>query len=119
VTCLLDGKEIHRAQVPESLGPSVYGAAGGTAKGDFVIRLVNLSPVKQGASIDIAGAANAGKYSMAASSLSSRDLDAENSIAEPTKVAPVEHKVAAVGSKFQYEMEGNSFTVLRLSPEQK
>jgi len=119
VTCLLDGKEIHRAQVPESLGPSVYGAAGGTAKGDIVIRLVNLSPVKQGASIDIAGAANAGKYSVAASSLSSKDLDAENSIAETTKVALVEHKLAAVGSKFQYEMEGNSFTVLRLSPEQK
>ena len=119
VTCLLDGKEIHRAQVPESLGPSVYGAAGRTANGDVVIRMVNLSPVKQSASIDITGATNTGKYAIAASSLTSRDLDAENSITEPTKIAPVEHKLAAVGSKFQYEMEGNSFTVLKLSPEQK
>ena len=119
VVCLLDGKEIHRAQVPESLGPSVYGGAGRTAKGDVVIRLVNLSPVKQTASIDITGATSASKYSAAASSLTSRDLDAENSIADPAKVAPVEHKLAAVGSKFQYDMEGNSFTVLKLSPQQK
>jgi hypothetical protein len=119
VVGLLDGKEIHRAQVPESLGPSVYGAAGRNAKGDVVIRLVNLSPLKQSASIDIVGLTSAGKYSVLASSLASRDLDAENSIADPTKVAPIEHKLAAVGSKFQYEMEGNSFTVLKLSPEQK
>jgi alpha-L-arabinofuranosidase len=119
VVGLLDGKEIHRAQVPESLGTSVYGAAGRNAKGDVVIRLVNLSPLKQSASIDIVGLTSAGKYSVLASSLASRDLDAENSIADPTKVAPIEHKLAAVGSKFQYEMEGNSFTVLKLSPEQK
>ncbi len=117
VVCLLDGKEIHHAQVPESLGPLVYGAAGRTANGDVVIRLVNLSPVKQSASIDIAGATSAGKYAAVASSLTSKDLDAENSIAEPTKIAPVDHKLAAVGSKFQYEMEGNSFTVIKLSPE--
>jgi alpha-L-arabinofuranosidase len=49
----------------------------------------------------------------------SRDLDAENSIADPTRIAPVEQKLAAVGAKFQYEMEGNSFTVLKLNPEQK
>ena len=119
VVCLLDGKEIHHAQVPENLGSSVYGSAGRTAKGEVVIRLVNLSPQKQTANIDIAGATNGGKYSAVASSMMSRDLDAENSIADPTRIAPVEQKLAAVGAKFQYEMEGNSFTVLKLNPEQK
>ena len=115
VVCSLDGKEINRAQVPESLGPSVYGEAGRTASGDVVIRLVNLSPLKQSAGIDLAGAGNA-RYSLVASSMASKDLDAENSLAEPMKVAPVEHKLAAVGAKFQFEMEGNSFTVLKLTP---
>ena len=56
VVCSLDGKEIHRASVPETLGASVYGAAGRTATGAVVVRLVNLSPLKQTASIDLAGA---------------------------------------------------------------
>lgn len=116
VICSLDGKEIHRAQVPESLGPSVYGAAGRAANGDVILRLVNLSPVKQNASIDLAGA-GAGKYSLVASTLLSQDLDAENSIAEPMKVAPVEKKLAPVDANFQYEMEGNSFTVLKLAAQ--
>ena len=116
VVCSLDGKEIHRAQVPESLGRSFYGAAGRTADGDVIIRLVNLSPAKQNANIELAGA-GAAKYSVDASTLSSRDLDAENSIAEPMRVAPMDKKLAPVGGTFQYEMEGNSFTVLRLAPQ--
>jgi alpha-L-arabinofuranosidase len=116
VVCSLDGKEINHGQVPESLGPSVYGAAGRTASGDVVIRLVNLSPLKQSASIDMSGAGS-NRYSADASSMASKDLDAENSLTEPTKVAPVESRLAAVGAKFQYEMEGNSFTVLKLTPE--
>jgi Alpha-L-arabinofuranosidase len=114
VVCSLDGKEMHRAQVPESFGPSVYAAAGRASSGEIVIRLVNLSPTKQSANIDLAGAA---KYSVVASSMASADLDAENSLADPAKVAPVERKLAAVGAKFLYEMDGNSFTVLKLSPE--
>ena len=77
---------------------------------------MNLSPVKQNASIDLSGA-SAAKYSAEAATLSSQDLDAENSIAEPMRVAPVDKKLAPVGSNFQYEMEGNSFTVLKLVPQ--
>jgi len=116
VICSLDGKEIHRAQVPEGLGPSVYGAAGRAANGDVIVRLVNLSPVRQNAGISLAGA-GAGKYSLNASTLSSQDLDAENSIAEPMKVAPTEKELAPVDANFQYEMEGNSFTVLKLAAQ--
>jgi alpha-L-arabinofuranosidase len=116
VVCSLDGKEIHHALVPETLGASVYGAAGRTTTGTVVIRLVNLSPLKQSASIDLTGA-GANRYSTVASVLTSADLDAENSLDEPTRIAPVEHNLAAVGGKFQYEMEGNSFTVLKLTPE--
>ena len=114
----LDGKEIHSVEVPESLGPSVYGAAGRTAAGEIVIRLVNALPSKQTMNIDLAGAAS-GRYSAIATHLSFRDLDGENSLAEPARIAPVERPLPGVGSKFQYELEGNSFTVLKLTPERR
>ena len=116
VRCYLDDKEIHNAQVPESLGPSVYGTAGHTAAGEIVVRLVNASPLKQSVSVDLAGAGT-NRYSAIAAQLSSKNLDDENSLTEPTRIAPAEHRLPSVGNKFQYELEGNSFTVLKLAAE--
>jgi alpha-N-arabinofuranosidase len=118
VRCYLDGKEIHNGQIPDSVGPSVYGAVGRTAAGEVVLRLVNISPVKQTVSVDLAGSI-ANRYSAVATQLASNDLDAENSLTEPLRIAPVERPLPAVGSKFQYEMAGNSFTVLKLTPERR
>jgi alpha-L-arabinofuranosidase len=115
VRCSLDGKEIHNVEVPEGLGPSVYGLAGRTAAGGIVLRLVNASPLKQSLSIDLAGG-SASQYSAVAIHLTSKNLDEENSLADPTRIAPVERQLPSVGSKFQYELEGNSFTVLKLTP---
>ena len=114
--CYLDGKEIHNVEVPESLGPSVYGAAGRTAEGDIIVRLVNALPSKQNVSIDLAEV-DVVRYSAVATYLTSSNLDDENSLAEPEHVVPIERKLPSVGSKFQYELEGNSFTVLKLKPE--
>ena len=116
VECSLDGKEVQKADIPASLGPSVYGQAGRTAAGNIVVRLVNISPQKQNVSIDLAGA-SAPRYSAVATSLSASNLDDENSLGEPTRVAPIEHPLQNVTSKFQYEVEGNSFTVIKLKPE--
>ena len=55
VHCYLDGKEIHNVQLPESLGPSLYAAAGRAASGDIFIRLINTSPIKQNVYINLAG----------------------------------------------------------------
>jgi alpha-L-arabinofuranosidase len=118
VRCYLDGREILNVQVPESLGPSVFGAAGRTAGGEIVVRLVNASPLKQNVSIDLAGA-SANRYSAVATHLTSKNLDDENSLAEPTRIAPIERQLPSVGSKFQYELEGNSFAVLKLKPERR
>lgn len=118
VVCALDGKEIHHAPVPETLGPSVHGAADRTPTGSVVIRLVNISQLKQSASIALAGTGT-NKYSTVASTLTPADLDAENSLSDPARIASVEHKLPVVGGNFQFEMEGNSFTVLKLSPEKR
>jgi alpha-L-arabinofuranosidase len=118
VQCYLDGKEIQSAQIPDSLGSSVYGTAGRTASGDIIVRLVNASPIKRSVSIDLAGA-NARQFAAVATQLSSNNLDDENTLAEPTRVAPVEIKMPSVGGKFHYELVGNSFTVLKLTPQSK
>lgn len=69
-------------------------------------------------SIDLADS-NANRHSAVATQLASNDLDAEKSLTDPLRVAPVERALPTVGSKFQYEMEGNSFTVLKLTPEHR
>ena len=116
IQCSLDDKEMQNVEVPESLGPSVFGEAGRTAAGDVVLRLVNISPQKQNVSIDLASA-NATRYSGVATSLASSNLDAENSLADPTLIAPVQTQLPNVESKFQYQVEGNSFTAIKLKPE--
>lgn len=116
VHCYLDDTEIHNIEVPESLGPSIYATAGLTATGEIVVRLVNASPLKQNVSIDLAGTSSS-KYSGTATQISSKNLDEENSLAEPTRIAPVESRLPSFsGGKLQYEVEGNSFTVVRLVP---
>jgi alpha-L-arabinofuranosidase len=118
VHCYLDGKEIHNVQLPESLGPSLYAEAGRGAGGDVFVRLINASPMKQNVWINLAGD-QAVRYSAIATQLSAGDLDEENSLAEPTKISPRANPTKSVGSEFQYEVEGNSFTVLQLTPERR
>lgn len=116
VHCYLDGTEIHHVQLPENLGPSLYAEAGRGAGGDIVVRLINTSPVKQNVSINLAGG-HANRYSATAAHLHAQDLDQENSLADPSKISPHQDPQTSVGSEFQYEVEGNSFTVLKLASE--
>ncbi|MFL6414408.1 MAG: alpha-L-arabinofuranosidase C-terminal domain-containing protein [Bryobacteraceae bacterium] len=114
VHCYLDDKEIHDVEVPESLGASVHGSAGRTPGGEIVVRLMNASPVKQKVSVELAGS-NAPRYSATVTDLASKNLDEENSVAEPTRISPREHKLGDLGARFEYELEGNSFTVVKLT----
>ncbi len=116
--CYLDDREIHNVEVPESLGRSVFGVAGSTTGVEIVLRLVNISPLKQNVSIALAGV-DASRYPAVATHLTSKNLDDENSLAEPTRVTPVERQLPSVESRFQYEPEGNSYTVLKLTPERR
>ncbi len=118
VRCYLDGKEIHNVQLPESLGPSLYAEAGRAATGDIFVRLINTSPTKQNVWINLAGD-QGGRYSANATQLNANDLDEENSLAEPTKISPQPLPPTSVGNEFQYGVEGNSFTVLRLTTERR
>jgi alpha-L-arabinofuranosidase len=118
VRCYLDGKQIHDVQLPDNLGLSLYAAAGRAASGDIFIRLINTLAMKQNVSINLAGD-QGDRYSATATQLTANDLDEENSLAEPTKISPHPSSRMSVGSEFQYEVEGNSFTVLKLTAERR
>ena len=58
------------------------------------------------------------RYSGITTYLTSNNLDDENTLTEPTRVAPGEHQLQIVGQKYNYQVEGNSFTVLKLHREE-
>jgi alpha-L-arabinofuranosidase len=114
VACYLDGKQIHDVTVPETLGPSVYALSGRNAAGNIVVRLVNLSSAKEDVSFDLQGGDV--MYRVTTDTLSSQDLDAENTLSAPTRIAPKQRQSSGVSGQFHWELEGNSFTILTLSP---
>ena len=113
VTCFLDGKQIQEATLPDNMGPSLYGEAGRSAGGDIVVRMVNLSPAPQEVSVDLQGAAES-RFRASATELASKNLDLENSVAEPMRISPVQSAEKVVGNQFKWEVAGNSFTVLTI-----
>ena len=46
--------------------------------------------------------------------LESSDLKAENSMDNPTKVAPIERQLAVAAGEFAYTLTPNSLTVIRV-----
>lgn len=81
--------------------------------GDVILKLVNTGSAKQETHVTLAGAqpiSRSGKAFV----LQSDDLKAENSLDQPTKLAPVESQVQFAGAEFSYSLLPRSFTVLRI-----
>lgn len=81
--------------------------------GEVILKVVNTAASPKAVVIDLAGAKNAnqkGKVFV----LSSADLKAENSLQEPTKVAPVEQSIAVNAGKISMTLNPNSLSVLRV-----
>ncbi len=80
---------------------------------EVVLKVVNSAPTSREVSINLAGAkglAKSGKVFI----LESSDLKAENSLDNPTKVAPVEKQLTVTSNAFTYTLVPNSLTVLRV-----
>jgi alpha-N-arabinofuranosidase len=82
--------------------------------GDVVVKLVNYSSSPRPVSINLAGAKGLGKTGRA-QVMASADLQTQNSLAEPKKLAPQESTFAVKGSTLTYTLAPNSFTVLRVA----
>jgi len=82
--------------------------------GEVVVKLVNYSSSPRSVSINLAGAKGLGKTGRA-QTMASADLQTQNSLTEPRKLAPQESTFAVKGSTLTYTLAPNSFTVLRVA----
>ncbi|MBN2013123.1 alpha-L-arabinofuranosidase [candidate division KSB1 bacterium] len=81
--------------------------------GEVIIKAVNVNETAIKSDINLKGSSASGKTATAIV-LSSPSLDAENSLAEPTKIFPVEQSIQIKGSAFSYEFPAHSLTILRV-----
>jgi len=81
--------------------------------GQVILKIVNTAAARRNIRIDLAGVVRVAT-SGTAWKLASDDLNAENSLPQPMKVAPVESKLTLPSSSFDYELAANSLVVLRL-----
>jgi alpha-N-arabinofuranosidase len=81
--------------------------------GEVILKVVNTAPSSREVHINLAGARRLGK-TVKVIILESSDLKAENSLDNPTKVAPFERQLSVPASEFGYTLTPNSLTVIRV-----
>jgi alpha-N-arabinofuranosidase len=81
--------------------------------GEVILKVVNAAPSSREVRINLAGARRVGKVGRAFI-LESSDLKAENSLDNPTKVAPIERQLSVASGEFAYTLTPNSLTVIRV-----
>jgi len=112
IKCYLDGKLVHDVTPPAP--KSLYASASRVnSSGEVVLKVVNTSRSELAADIKLNGVA-AMHGPAKAIVLTSQNPADENSLAEPTKVAPVVRTFDVSGPAFRYTLPGNSVTVVRL-----
>jgi len=112
VRCLLDGKEIHRAQ--RKAAPWLFVSAGLDRKArDLVLHVANPFPQEKAVELEIAGC-QPGPAPAKAIVLTSASPDDENNLDHPDKVAPKETTVTLAGPRPTHTFPPNSLTVLRI-----
>lgn len=84
------------------------------ATGEVVVKLVNYSDAPRPVKINLAGARGLGKTGRA-QTLASADLQTQNSLQAPQKLAPQESTFPVSGTTVSYTLAPNSFTVLRVA----
>jgi alpha-N-arabinofuranosidase len=83
------------------------------AAGDVVVKLVNYSTKPRAVKVDLAGVKKLGKTGRA-QVMASDDLNTQNTLQEPKKLAPQVSTFAVASNTVSYTLAPNSFTVLRI-----
>jgi len=116
IKCYLDGQLIHDAKYPEM--KHLYASATlAKAGGEVILKVANVSSTARTTDIKLNGVGNLTSPATAIVLTSGNPSD-ENSLDNPTKVAPVTEKIATSGTGFRHTFPGNSVTVLRLKVKQ-
>lgn len=80
---------------------------------DIIVKVVNAAAKAQSATISLSGKRRPTGEAVV-TTLTSNDVEAVNSFAEPGKIKPVNSKVGLSGKKLQVSLQPNSLTVFRI-----
>ncbi|HLH53642.1 MAG TPA: alpha-L-arabinofuranosidase C-terminal domain-containing protein [Verrucomicrobiae bacterium] len=111
IKCFLDDKLIHDVAYPRNR--ALYAVAGRAANGlEAIVKVVNVSWEDQDTALQLTGGQARGKAT--AIVLSSDSPQDENSLDQPTRVAPVTRTFDCSSPNLRFKFPANSVTVLRL-----
>jgi len=114
VKCYLDGKLMHDVE-SAPVKPVYASATRVDASGEVILKVVNVTEDKLPAEITLNGADRLAANAEALVLTSEKATD-ENTLENPTKVAPVAQTIPITGHRLQHDFPGNSVTVLRIQP---
>lgn len=110
IKCYLDGKLLHDVEV---VGQQALYASATTANEDMILKVVNVTDEPQATDIDLQGVKKvSGKAAVTV--LTSASGTDENSLDQPTNVAPATQSIDVNGPKFRFTFPANSVTVIRV-----
>ena len=109
--CYLDGKLIQ--EVSLAPWPLQVVTSRVNASGEIIVKMVKSSYTSQDVEIDLRGVQSVAPTASAVVLTSAKETD-ENSLIEPTKVAPVSQTIENVSRTFRHTLPANSVTILRL-----
>jgi alpha-L-arabinofuranosidase len=109
----LDGKLVQEVVRPSP--PRIYAVSSRTSDGkEIILKLVNAGTVPRKTRFDLQGLGSVAPTGRAIV-MTTKDGSAENSFAQPRRVAPVESVVTGIGKTFTRILPARSITVLRVS----
>ncbi|MBB2748691.1 UNVERIFIED_ORG: alpha-L-arabinofuranosidase [Microbispora rosea subsp. rosea] len=114
ITTWLDGQKINDFTDNAAVEPLYQVVSKDSDTGDVVIKAVNVQDTAVRSTVDLGTAAIAPKALV--TSLTG-DPAAVNSLAEPTKISPVEREVSGFSSAFTYDFPARSVTFIRLGKD--
>ncbi|MBP7934927.1 MAG: alpha-L-arabinofuranosidase [Phycisphaerae bacterium] len=114
--CYLDGKLIHDVKLGRA-SKSLYAVAGRTESSrEVIIKAVNAAEHPLDTRFELR-AAKDGPHSVSLTVLTSADAGDENSLEQPTKVAPKNQAFIVTGPEFRHTLPAHSVHVLRIKAE--
>ncbi len=117
IKCSLDGQVIHDVKNARKTTPGLFASATrDNQSGEIIVKVVNAAATPTVTEINLNGGGKLAARAQAIVLTSGSPKD-ENSLDEPTKVAPKTQTLALSGPSFQHSFPANSLTVLRVKAE--
>lgn len=117
IKCWLDGQVIHNVKSSRETTPGLFASATrDNQSGEIIVKVVNAAATPTVTEINLNGGGKPAAIAQAIVLTSGSPKD-ENSLHEPTKVAPKTLTLDLPGPIFQHAFPANSLTVLRVNPE--